>query len=144
MKIIFLFVFLFIYSIDANPKSRAAGTFIDQSNTDNDLSSPSTETKPFFKNKDLGKSKSIIIDNDFDITYSLLTVDETCKVPIEIKNISKEEKRNTFSVEVYSYANKKYEAFITEKRSKPGEIVSTQITFKGIECDDVKRISFYR
>jgi hypothetical protein len=144
MKIIFLFIFLFIYSNNSNSKMVGGGVIGNQSNTDSDISSPSTETKPFFKNKDLNKPKNTIVNNDFDITYSFFTINETCKVPIEIKNISKEEKRNTFSVEVYSYGNKKYEAFIAEKRSKPGEIVSTQITFKGIECDDIKRISFYR
>ncbi len=44
---------------------------------------------------------------------------------LEIKNISKEEKRNSLSIEAYSFADKKYEAFVVEKRSKPNEIVNS-------------------
>jgi len=137
-------LFLFIISFDVKARSIYK--------TPNDIGSvPNTETenlklesRPFFKRKDLEKPKNIIVNNDFDITYSLLIVNEDCIIPIEIKNISKDEKRNTFSIVAYSYADKKYESFITEKRSKPGEIVSTQIIFEDTDCHDIKKINFYR
>jgi hypothetical protein len=132
---LFIFIFIFISSFSANAKKGKTG--IDSEN-------PVTETRPFFKDKDLNKPKNIMVGDDFNITYSLLTVNENCKISLEIKNISKEEKRNTFSIEAYSYANKKLEAFITEKRSNPGEIVNTQITFSLIECENIKKINFYR
>jgi hypothetical protein len=132
---LFIFIFIFISSFSANAKKGKTG--IDSEN-------PVTETRPFFKDKDLNKPKNIMVVDDFNITYSLLTVNENCKISLEIKNISKEEKRNTFSIEAYSYANKKLEAFITEKRSNPGEIVNTQITFSLTECENIKKINFYR
>lgn len=140
MKKIILFLILFISSAEVSAKQK------NNNNPILDTVTTSTETKPFFKNKDLEKPKNIIIDDDFDITYTLLTGSDSCKLSIDIKNISKEERRNSFSIEAYTYANKKYEAFIVEKRSKPGEIVSTQVTFKGISiaCDDIKKISFYK
>ncbi len=52
-----------------------------------------------------------IIENEFDITYSLLTLarqNDVCQMTLEIKNISKEEKRNSLSIEAYSFADKKY------------------------------------
>ena len=139
-----LVLFLFIIPVDANAKSYHTPTGMVGTGSSIDTESTPTETRPFFKSKDLDKPKYILVGEDFDVTYSLLTVNENCKVPLEIKNISKEEKRNTFSIEVYSYANKKYEAFITEKRSKPGEIVNTQVIFANIDCHDIKRINFYR
>jgi len=138
MKKVIIFFILFINSAEVSAKQK------NNNNSGLDTVAPSTEAKPFFKDKDLGKPKNIIIDNDFDITYTLLTGSDSCKISIDIKNISKEERRNSFSVEAYTYANKKYETFIVEKRSKPGEIVSTQFTLKGIECDDIKKISFYK
>jgi len=140
MKKVIIFLILFINSAEVSAKQK------NNNNSGLDTAVPSTEVKPFFKDKDLGKPKNVIIDNDFDITYTLLTGSDSCKISIDIKNISKEERRNSLSVEAYTYANKKYEAFIVEKRSKPGEIVSTQITFKGISiaCDDIKKINFYK
>jgi len=140
MKKVILFFILFITSVEVIAKQK------NNNNSGLDSVATSTETKPFFKDKDLGKPKNVIIDNDFDITYILLTGIDSCKISIDIKNISKEERRNSFSVEAYTYANKKYETFIVEKRSKPGEIVNTQVTLKGtgIECDDIKKIIFYK
>jgi hypothetical protein len=63
---------------------------------------------------------------------------------LEIKNISKEEKRNSLSIEAYSFADKKYEAFVVEKRSKPNETVNTTVKFNGISCGDIRKINFYK
>ena len=148
MKIKFFFLFLIITSFDVYAKSaslhKSPSRLGDGLGTDVDTENSSTETRPFFKVKDLDKPKSIIVGSDFEVTYFLLTASDNCKIPLEIKNVSKEEKRNTFSIEAYSYANKKYEFFITEKRSKPGEIVNTQIIFENIDCNDIKKINFYR
>jgi hypothetical protein len=134
-KLILILIFIFTVSYEVNARNGKTGI---------ENESPVTETRPFFKNKDLDKPKNIIVGDDFDINYSLVVYNEDCKIPLEIKNISKEEKRNTFSLEAYSYANKKYEAFVTEKRSKPGEVISTQVIFANIDCHDIKRINFYR
>jgi hypothetical protein len=63
---------------------------------------------------------------------------------LEIKNISKEEKRNSLSIEAYSFADKKYEAFVVEKRSKPNEVINTFVQFNGINCEDFKKINIYK
>ena len=63
---------------------------------------------------------------------------------LEIKNISKEEKRNSLSIEAFSFADKKFEAFVVEKRSKPNEIINTTVDFNGINCEDLRKINFYK
>ena len=63
---------------------------------------------------------------------------------LEIKNISKEEKRNSLLIEVFSFADKKFEAFVVEKRSKPNETVNTTVDFNGINCGDLRKINFYK
>ena len=63
---------------------------------------------------------------------------------LEIKNISKEEKRNSLLIEVFSFADKKFEAFVVEKRSKPNEIINTTADFDGINCGDLRKINFYK
>jgi len=113
-------------------------------NIDTPSGSSISESKPFFKDKDLYKPKNVIINNDFDITYSLLAIEKTCKIILEIKNISKEEKINTFSIDIYTYSGGKIEAFVTEKRSKPKEIVLTQILLGNVECDNIRKINFYK
>ena len=62
MKKIILFLILFISSAEVSAKQK------NNNNPSLDTVTPSTETKPFFKNKDLEKPKNIIIDDDFDIT----------------------------------------------------------------------------
>ena len=101
------------------------------------LFSCSKESKlPF--SKDLLKPVNVIIENEFDITYTLIKSisqrNEVCKMSLEIKNISKEEKRNSLSIE----------AFVVEKRSKPNEIVNITVDFNGINCGDLRKINFYK
>ena len=69
---------------------------------------------------------------------------DACQMSLEIKNISKEEKRNSLSIEAYSFADKKYEAFVVEKRSKHNEVVNSAVQFNGINCGDIRRINFYK
>jgi hypothetical protein len=112
------------------------------------LLSCSKDLKVPFVNKDLTKTVNVIIENEFNITYTLIKSisqrNEVCKMSLEIKNISKEEKRNSFSIEAFSFADKKFGAFVVEKKSKPNEIVNTTVDFYGINCGDLKRINFYR
>jgi hypothetical protein len=112
------------------------------------LASCSKDAKVPFISKDPVKLINVIIENEFDITYSLLTLarqnNDVCQMSLEIKNISKEEKRNSLSIEAYSFADKKHEAFVVEKRSKPNEIVNSTVQFNEINCGDVKKINFYK
>ena len=111
------------------------------------LVSCSKDAKVPFITKDPVKPINVIIENEFDITYSLSTLarqNDVCQMSLEIKNISKEEKRNSLSIEAYSFADKKYEAFLVEKRSKPNEVVNSTVQFKGINCGDIRRINLYK
>ena len=111
------------------------------------LVSCSKNVKVPFISKDPVKSISVIIENEFDITYTLLTLarqNDVCQMSLEIKNISKEEKRNSLSIEAYSFADKKYEAFVVEKRSKPNEVINSTVQFNGINCGDLRKINFYK
>jgi hypothetical protein len=112
------------------------------------LVSCSKDVKVPFISKDAAKPINVIIENEFDITYSLSTSarqnNDVCKMSLDIKNISKEEKRNSLSIEAYSFADKKYEAFVVEKRSKPKEVVNSTVQFNGINCSDIRRINFYK
>ena len=111
------------------------------------LVSCSKDVKVPFISKDPAKPINVIIENEFDITYSLLTLarqNDVCQMTLEIKNISKEEKRNSLSIEAYSFADKKYETFVVEKRSKPNEVVNSTVQFNGINCADIRRINFYK
>jgi hypothetical protein len=141
MKYLFLLLSLisFFTSTEADAKNKLKNDGSEQIIGDHN-----NESKPFFKDKDLYKPKNVIIDNDFDVTYSLLTSDKTCKIIFEIKNISKFEKINSFSVDIYTYSGGKIEAFITEKRSKPNETVTTQILLGNVECDNIRKINFYK
>jgi hypothetical protein len=141
MKIIFLLLSLiyFFTSIEAEAKNKLKNDGSEQIIGDHN-----NESKPFFKDKDLYKPKNVIIDTDFDVTYSLLELEKSCKILLNIKNISKNEKINTFSVDIYTYTGGKIEAFITEKRSKPSEIVTTQILLGNVECDNIRKINFYK
>ena len=111
------------------------------------LVSCSKDVKVPFISKDLAKPINVIIENEFDVTYSLLTLarqNDVCQMSLEIKNISKEEKRNSLSIEAYSLVDKKYEAFVVEKKSKPNEVVNSTVQFNGINCGDIRRINFYK
>jgi hypothetical protein len=112
------------------------------------LISCSKDSKVPFISKDPIKPLKVIIENEFDITYSLLTLstqnNDVCQMSLQIKNISKEEKKNSLSIEAYSFGNKKYEDFILEKKSKPNEIVNSTAKFNGIKCEDVREVSFYK
>jgi hypothetical protein len=111
------------------------------------LVSCSKNVKVPFISKDPAIPINVIIENEFDVTYSLLTLarqNDVCQMSLEIKNISKEEKRNSLSIEAYSFADKKYEAFVVEKRSKPNETVITTVDFNNINCRDLRKINFYK
>ena len=111
------------------------------------LVSCSKDVKVPFISKDLAKPINVIIENEFDVTYSLLTLarqNDVCQMSLEIKNISKEEKRNSLSIEAYSLVDKKYEAFVVEKKSKPNEVVNSTVQLNGINCGDIRRINFYK
>ncbi|NCU71699.1 MAG: hypothetical protein EBY66_01580 [Candidatus Fonsibacter lacus] len=112
------------------------------------LVSCSKDAKVPFISKDPIKPINVTIENEFDITYSLSTLatqnNDVCQMSLEIKNISKEEKRNSLSIEAYSFADKKYEAFVVEKRSKPNEVVNSTVKFNGINCGDIRKINFYK
>ena len=56
------------------------------------LVSCSKDVKVPFINKDPAKPINVIIENEFDVTYSLLTLvrqNDVCQMLLEIKNISK-------------------------------------------------------
>jgi len=91
-------------------------------------------------------SKTIksVIDNEYDILYFLTQKGENCFISLEIKNISKEEKRVSFTIEAFNFADKKFEAFVVEKKTKPGEIINTESRFGGTECKDLRKINFYK
>ena len=112
------------------------------------LASCSKDVKVLFASKDGPKTVNVIIEKEFDITYTLLKSisqkNEVCKISLEIKNISLEEKRNSLSIEAFSYADKKFEAFVVEKRSKPNEIVNAAVEFNNINCGDLTKINFYK
>ena len=112
------------------------------------LASCSKDVKVPFISKDFVKPVNVMIENEFDITYSLSLLatqnNDVCQMSLEIKNISKEEKRNSLSIDVYSFADKKYEAFVVEKKSKPNEVVNTTVKFNGINCEDIRKINFYK
>ncbi len=111
------------------------------------LVSCSRDVKVPFISKDLAKPINVIIENEFDVTYSLLTLarqNDVCQMSLEIKNISKEEKRNSLSIEAYSFADKKYEAFVVEKKSKPNEVINSTVQFNEIKCGDLRKINFYK
>jgi hypothetical protein len=112
------------------------------------LVSCSKDAKVPFINKDPVKPVNVIIENEFDITYSLSTLatqnNDVCQMSLEIKNISNEEKKNSLSIEAYSFADKKYEAFVVEKRSKPNEVVNSTVKFNGVNCGDIRKINFYK
>ena len=64
------------------------------------LVSCSKDVKVPFVNKDLTKTVNVIIENEFVITYTLIKSisqkNDVCKMSLEIKNISKEEKKIHF------------------------------------------------
>jgi len=84
-----------------------------------------------------------IIDNEYDISYFLTQKGENCFISLEIKNISKEEKRVSFTIEAFNFADKKFEAFVVEKKTKPEEIINTESRFSGTECKNIRKINFY-
>jgi hypothetical protein len=98
---------------------------------------------PFVKT-DSVEQFNIIIENEFNVTYTLLTVNENCQISLQIKNISIEDKRNSFTMEAYSYGEKKFESFVVERRSKPGEVINSVSKFNKVECANIKKIIFYK
>ena len=112
------------------------------------LVSCSKDLKVPFISKDPAIPINVTIENEFNITYSLLTIvaqnNAGCQMSLEIKNISKEEKRNSLSIEAYSFADKKYEAFVVEKKTKPYELINSTVQFNGINCGDLRKIDFYK
>jgi len=84
-----------------------------------------------------------IIDNEYDISYFLTQKGENCFISLEIKNISKEEKRVSFTIEAFNFADKKFEAFVVEKKTKPEETINTESRFSGTECKNIRKINFY-
>ena len=112
------------------------------------LASCSKDVKVPFVSKDGPKTVNVIIENEFDITYTLIKSisqrNEICKMSLEIKNISKEEKRNSLSIEAFSFADKKFESFVVEKRSKPNEVINSTVQFNGINCGYLRKINFYK
>jgi tRNA (Thr-GGU) A37 N-methylase len=112
------------------------------------LTSCFRDVKVPFITKEPAKPINVIIENEFNITYSLLTlenqINDACQMSLEIKNISKDEKRNSLSIEAYSFGNKKYEVFVAEKKSRPNEVVNSIVKFSGILCSDIRIINFYK
>ena len=47
-------------------------------------------------------------------------------------------------MEVYSYGEKKFESFVMERRSKPGEVINSVSKFNKVECANIKKIIFYK
>ena len=63
-----------------------------------------------------------------------------------LANVNKEYvTSNSFSIiTLIGFADKKYEAFVVEKRSKPNEVVNSTVQFNGINCGDLRKINFYK
>jgi len=84
------------------------------------------------------------IDDEYDISYFLSQRESNCIISLEIKNISKEEKRISFTIESLDFSDKKVEAFLVEKKLKPDEVLSSESRFKETVCKNLKKINFYK
>jgi len=90
------------------------------------------------------KTIKTTIQNEYDISYFLTQKGENYFILLEIKNISNEEKRVSLTIEALNFADKKFEAFVVEKKTKPEEIISSESRFSGTECKNLKKINFYK
>jgi len=90
------------------------------------------------------KTMKSILDNEYDVSYFLTQKGENCFISLEVKNISKEEKRVSLTIEAFNFADKKFEAFVVEKKTKPEEIIISESRFSGTECKNLKKINFYK
>jgi len=84
------------------------------------------------------------IHNEYDVSYFLTQKNENCFISLEIKNISNEEKRVSLTIEALDFADKKFEAFIVEKRTKRDEIINSESKFIGVDCKNLRKINFYK
>jgi len=50
-----------------------------------------------------------------------------CFISLEIKNISNEKKRLSLIIETLDFADKKFEAFVFERRAKRDEIINSEV-----------------
>jgi len=90
------------------------------------------------------KTIKTTVQNEYDISYFLTQKGENCFILLEIKNISNEEKRVSLTIEALNFADKKFEAFVVEKKTKPEEIISSESRFSGTECENLRKINFYK
>jgi len=80
-----------------------------------------------------------------NMTFHILNQkSENCFISLEIKNVSNEEKRVSFTTEALDFADKKIEAFVVERRVKRDEIVNSESRFIGIDCKNFRKINFYK
>ncbi len=84
------------------------------------------------------------VQNEYDISYFLTQKGENCFISLEIKNISNEEKRVSLTIEALDFADKKFEAFVVERRAKRDEIINSESRFIGIDCKNLRKINFYK
>ena len=90
------------------------------------------------------KTIKTTVQNEYDISYFLTQKGENYFILLEIKNISNEEKRVSLTIEALNFADKKFEAFVVEKKTKPEEIISSESRFSGTECKNLRKINFYK
>ena len=90
------------------------------------------------------KTIKTTVQNEYDISYFLTQKGENCFISLEIKNISNEEKRISLTIEALDFADKKFEAFVVERRAKRDEIINSESRFIGIDCKSLRKINFYK
>jgi len=90
------------------------------------------------------KTIKTTVQNEYDISYFLTQKGENCFISLEIKNISNEEKRVSLTIEALDFADKKFEAFVVERRAKRDEILNSESRFIGIDCKNLRKINFYK
>jgi hypothetical protein len=90
------------------------------------------------------KTIKTTVQNEYDISYFLTQKGENCFISLEIKNISNEEKRVSLTIEALDFADKKFEAFVVERRAKRDEIINSESRFIGIDCKNLRKINFYK
>jgi len=90
------------------------------------------------------KTIKTTVQNEYDISYFLTQKVENCFISLEIKNISNEEKRVSLTIEALDFADKKFEAYVVERRAKRDEIINSESRFIGIDCKNLRKINFYK
>ena len=90
------------------------------------------------------KTIKTTVQNEYDISYFLTQKGENCFISLEIKNISNEEKRISLTIEALDFADKKFEAFVVERKAKRDEIINSESRFIGIDCKNLRKINFYK